>query len=58
MQRQTLMYTATWPKGVRKIAADLLVNSVQVNIGNVDELVANKSITQVCFFIIFLFSFC
>lgn len=46
MQRQTLMYTATWPKGVRKIAADLLVNSIQVNIGNVDELVANKSITQ------------
>ncbi|XP_009768648.1 ATP-dependent RNA helicase-like protein DB10 isoform X2 [Nicotiana tabacum] len=46
VQRQTLMYTATWPKGVRKIAADLLVNSVQVNIGNVDELVANKSITQ------------
>lgn len=46
-RRQTLMYTATWPKEVRKIAADLLVNPVQVNIGNVDELVANKSITQV-----------
>lgn len=45
--RQTLMYTATWPKEVRKIAADLLVNPVQVNIGNIDELVANKSITQV-----------
>ncbi|KAG2714578.1 hypothetical protein I3760_03G033600 [Carya illinoinensis] len=45
-RRQTLMYTATWPKEVRKIAADLLVNPVQVNIGNVDELVANKSITQ------------
>ncbi|KAK1383831.1 ATP-dependent RNA helicase-like protein DB10 [Heracleum sosnowskyi] len=45
-QRQTLMYTATWPKEVRKIAADLLVRSIQVNIGNVDELVANKSITQ------------
>ncbi|XP_043724140.1 ATP-dependent RNA helicase-like protein DB10 [Telopea speciosissima] len=45
-QRQTLMYTATWPKEVRKIAADLLVNPVQVNIGNLDELVANKSITQ------------
>lgn len=45
--RQTLMFTATWPKEVRKIAADLLVNPVQVNIGNVDELVANKSITQV-----------
>lgn len=46
-RRQTLMYTATWPKEVRKIASDLLVNPVQVNIGNADELVANKSITQV-----------
>uniref|UniRef100_A0A5B6Z850 RNA helicase n=1 Tax=Davidia involucrata TaxID=16924 RepID=A0A5B6Z850_DAVIN len=45
-RRQTLMYTATWPKEVRKIAADLLVNPVQVNIGKVDELVANKAITQ------------
>ncbi|KAL8153868.1 hypothetical protein V2J09_011628 [Rumex salicifolius] len=45
-RRQTLMYTATWPKEVRKIAADLLANPIQVNIGNVDELVANKSITQ------------
>ncbi|XP_010420107.1 PREDICTED: DEAD-box ATP-dependent RNA helicase 46-like isoform X3 [Camelina sativa] len=45
-KRQTLMYTATWPKEVRKIASDLLVNPAQVNIGNVDELVANKSITQ------------
>ncbi|KAK8586923.1 hypothetical protein V6N13_085938 [Hibiscus sabdariffa] len=45
-RRQTLMYTATWPKEVRKIAADLLVNPIQVNIGNIDELVANKSITQ------------
>jgi ATP-dependent RNA helicase DDX5/DBP2 len=46
-RRQTLMYTATWPKEVRRIAADLLVNPVQVNIGSVDELVANKAITQV-----------
>ncbi|CAA7031388.1 unnamed protein product [Microthlaspi erraticum] len=45
-KRQTLMYTATWPKEVRRIAADLLSNPAQVNIGNVDELVANKSITQ------------
>ncbi|GLT31910.1 hypothetical protein SLA2020_066100 [Shorea laevis] len=45
-RRQTLMFTATWPREVRKIASDLLVNPVQVNIGNVDELVANKSITQ------------
>ncbi|KAK1410097.1 hypothetical protein QVD17_36630 [Tagetes erecta] len=45
-RRQTLMYTATWPKEVRKIAADFMANPVQVNIGNIDELVANKSITQ------------
>ncbi|TVU21612.1 hypothetical protein EJB05_31261, partial [Eragrostis curvula] len=45
-KRQTLMYTATWPKEVRKIASDLLANPIQVNIGNTDQLVANKSITQ------------
>lgn len=45
-RRQTLMFTATWPKEVRKIASDLLANPVQVNIGNTDQLVANKSITQ------------
>ncbi|EOY06862.1 DEAD box RNA helicase family protein isoform 2 [Theobroma cacao] len=45
-RRQTLMYTATWPKEVRKIASDLLVSPVQVNIGSVDELAANKAITQ------------
>ncbi|GFP83103.1 dead-box ATP-dependent RNA helicase 40, partial [Phtheirospermum japonicum] len=44
-RRQTLMYTATWPKEVRKIASDLLVNPVQVNIGS-EDLSANKSITQ------------
>ncbi|KAJ3694277.1 hypothetical protein LUZ60_009757 [Juncus effusus] len=45
-RRQTLMYTATWPVEVRKIAHDLLNNPVQVNIGNTDQLAANKSITQ------------
>lgn len=54
-RRQTLMYTATWPKEVRKIAGDLLVNPVQVNIGNTDELSANKSITQVCILPCFFF---
>ena len=46
-RRQTLMYTATWPKEVRKMAAEFLNNPVQVNIGNTDLLTANKSITQV-----------
>ncbi|KAI5054284.1 hypothetical protein GOP47_0030824 [Adiantum capillus-veneris] len=44
--KKTLMFTATWPKEVRKIAADLLVNAAHVNIGNADELTANKAITQ------------
>lgn len=47
-KRQTLMFTATWPKEVCRIAADFLINPVQVNIGNTDTLVANKAITQVC----------
>lgn len=46
-QHQTAMFTATWPKEVRRIAQDLLTSPVQVNIGNTDELVANKSITQI-----------
>ncbi|CAM6093535.1 unnamed protein product [Calypogeia fissa] len=45
-QRQTLMYTATWPHEVRRIARDLLTDPVQVNIGNSDQLSANKNITQ------------
>ncbi|KZV43414.1 DEAD-box ATP-dependent RNA helicase 46 [Dorcoceras hygrometricum] len=45
-RRQTLMYTATWPKEVRRIAANLLVNPIQVNIGSIDELAANSAITQ------------
>lgn len=54
-RRQTLMYTATWPKEVRRIASDLLNNPVQVNIGNTDQLVANKSITQVSKNVLFVF---
>lgn len=53
-RRQTLMFTATWPKEVRKIASDLLANPVQVNIGNTDQLVANKSITQVTIMFFFV----
>ncbi|KAF5191252.1 Atp-dependent rna helicase [Thalictrum thalictroides] len=45
-RRQTLMYTATWPKAVRNIASEFLNKPVQVNIGRTDQLVANKSISQ------------
>lgn len=45
--RQTLMFTATWPKDVVSISREFLKeNPVQVNIGTLD-LKANKSIKQI-----------
>ncbi|KAK3313772.1 ATP-dependent RNA helicase dbp-2 [Apodospora peruviana] len=44
--RQTLMWSATWPKEVRNLASDFLNNFIQVNIGSM-ELAANHRITQI-----------
>ncbi|KAH7629187.1 P-loop containing nucleoside triphosphate hydrolase protein [Sordaria sp. MPI-SDFR-AT-0083] len=44
--RQTLMWSATWPKEVRNLASDFLTNFIQVNIGSMD-LAANHRITQI-----------
>ncbi|KIH92707.1 ATP-dependent RNA helicase DDX5/DBP2 [Sporothrix brasiliensis 5110] len=44
--RQTLMWSATWPKEVRNLASDFLTNFIQVNIGSLD-LSANHRITQI-----------
>lgn len=44
--RQTLMWSATWPKEVRQLAADYLNDYIQVNIGSHD-LSANHRITQI-----------
>ncbi|KAI9753190.1 MAG: ATP-dependent RNA helicase dbp2 [Lichina confinis] len=44
--RQTLMWSATWPKDVRQLASDYLNDFIQVNIGSMD-LSANHRITQV-----------
>ena len=46
-KRQTLMFTATWPKEVRELAASFMKQPVKVSIGNRDELTANKRITQI-----------
>ncbi|CAG7852809.1 ATP-dependent RNA helicase DBP2-A [Serendipita indica DSM 11827] len=43
--RQTLMFSATWPKDVQKLASDFLKDFIQVNIGSM-ELTANQNITQ------------
>jgi ATP-dependent RNA helicase DDX5/DBP2 len=44
--RQTLMWSATWPKEVRAMASDFLTDFIQVNIGSMD-LAANHRITQI-----------
>lgn len=44
--RQTLMFSATWPKEVRHLAEDFLSDYVQVNVGSL-ELSANHNIKQV-----------
>ncbi|KAE9407251.1 DEAD-domain-containing protein [Gymnopus androsaceus JB14] len=43
--RQTLMFSATWPKDVQKLASDFLTDMIQCNIGSM-ELTANHNITQ------------
>ena len=44
--RQTLMWSATWPKEVQRLAQDFLGQYIQVNIGSQD-LHANPSIQQI-----------
>ncbi|KAH9906281.1 P-loop containing nucleoside triphosphate hydrolase protein [Xylariomycetidae sp. FL2044] len=44
--RQTLMWSATWPKEVRALASEFQTNFIQVNIGSMD-LSANHRITQI-----------
>lgn len=44
--RQTCMWSATWPKEVRQLASDYQTNFIQVNIGS-HELSANHRIHQI-----------
>jgi ATP-dependent RNA helicase DDX5/DBP2 len=44
--RQTCMWSATWPKEVRQLAADFQKDFIQVNIGSL-ELSANHRIQQI-----------
>lgn len=44
-KRQTLMFSATWPEVVRKLAATFMSNPVKVTIGSL-ELSANVRVTQ------------
>jgi superfamily II DNA/RNA helicase len=44
--RQTLMFSATWPKEVKNLAEEYLNDYVQINIGSM-SLSANHNILQV-----------
>ena len=44
--RLTAMFSATWPKEVRKLAEDFISNAMQINIG-AQELRANPNIKQI-----------
>eukprot|EP00927_Polykrikos_kofoidii_P061458 TRINITY_DN5629_c0_g1_i1.p1 TRINITY_DN5629_c0_g1~~TRINITY_DN5629_c0_g1_i1.p1 ORF type:complete len:518 (-),score=94.90 TRINITY_DN5629_c0_g1_i1:95-1648(-) len=46
-ERQTLLFSATWPKAVQKLASKYLrENFVHVNVGETEDLAANKAIRQ------------
>lgn len=45
-KRQTLMWSATWPRAVRDLASSFMKEFIQVNIGE-EELTSNKKIHQV-----------
>jgi ATP-dependent RNA helicase DDX5/DBP2 len=44
--RQSLFFTATWPREVQHLAREFLTNPVHIEIGDQDQLNANKAITQ------------
>lgn len=44
--RQTLMWSATWPKEVQQLSRDFLTDPYQVHVGSID-LRANEAIQQV-----------
>ncbi|KAG8470371.1 hypothetical protein KFE25_008792 [Diacronema lutheri] len=45
-ERQTLLFSATWPKEVKHLALDFTHDALKVTIGSTDELSANRDITQ------------
>ncbi|VEN59777.1 unnamed protein product [Callosobruchus maculatus] len=44
--RQTLMWSATWPKEVKKLASDFMKNPIQLNVGSMN-LSASNNILQI-----------
>lgn len=45
-ERQTLLFSATWPKSVRQLAFDFLRRPIHVHIGEMNAAKANTDVTQ------------
>ncbi|KAJ7630381.1 DEAD-domain-containing protein [Roridomyces roridus] len=45
-ERQTMMFSATWPEAVRRLASTFLQNPVRVTVGS-DDLTANSRVEQI-----------
>lgn len=45
-KRQTMFFTATWPREVQALANEFLTNAIEVKFGDTNNLNANKSIVQ------------
>jgi len=45
-ERHTLLFSATWPHSVRRLASEFLRNPYLVQIGKRDQLIGNEDITQ------------
>lgn len=45
-ERQTMFFTATWPREVQTLAREFLKTPVELKFGDVNNLNANKAITQ------------
>jgi ATP-dependent RNA helicase DDX5/DBP2 len=46
-ERQSMMFTATWPREVQALAMEFLINPVEIKFGDTNNLNANKDITQI-----------
>lgn len=45
-ERQTMMFTATWPPSIRRLASEFLKEPVEVRVGEVEQLSVNADIEQ------------
>ena len=45
-ERQSMMFTATWPREIQTLALEFMKNPIQIKFGDSTQLNANKDVTQ------------